>query len=439
MPPLWDASKRGVTCVKGTVTKTIDRYFIREFVPPFLFTIFSLTFILLMDQLFRLIDLIVRKGLPLNIVGQILVYTLPLIVAYTAPMAILVAIVMSFGRFSQDNEILALKTCGFPFISVMKTPLVIVGLFMLFLIFFNNSVVPEANHRARNLMLDVARKRPAVRLPEGVFSSEFPGYTVYIGRKDERTSKIFEVTIYDLRNNIIVTAPRGEIKNLDAEGIIKFILYDGELHQLVEENRYQKTSFGTDIINMKVDADLIRRERKARSEDELDVKTLARKISGLNREIADLQKETDRIGREALEKYRAGDESMLESARFRVSQKINQWRGKIRERARFQIELNKKFSLAFACLVFLILGAPLGYLFRRGGIAGIILGVLLFSLYYILVLSGEEFADRRNFSPFWAMWLPNLIILIPGLIMFWIAEFDRLPVVRIFRKKLVPV
>jgi lipopolysaccharide export system permease protein len=417
-----------------TMTKTIDRYFIREFVPPFLFTIFSLTFILLMDQLFRLIDLIVRKGLPLDIVGLILIYTLPLIASYTAPMAILVAIVMSFGRLSQDNEILALKTCGVSFISVMKTPFVVVGLFMLFLIFFNNSVVPEANHRGRNLMLDVARKRPAVRLPEGVFSNEFPGYTVYIGRKDERTSRIFDVTVYDLRNNVIVTAPRGEIKNLDEEGIIKFILYDGELHQLVEENRYQKTSFGTDIINMKVDADLIRRERKARSEDELDVKTLTGKIAALNREIAALQKETDRIGREALEKYRNGDQSMLENVRFRIGQKITQWRAKIRERGRFEIELNKKFSLAFACLIFLIVGAPLGYLFRRGGIAGIIVGVLLFSLYYILVLSGEEFADRRNFSPFWAMWLPNLVILIPGLVMFWIAEFDRLPVMNLFRK-----
>jgi lipopolysaccharide export system permease protein len=421
------------------MTKTIDRYFIREFLPPFLFTLFSLTFILLMDQLFRLIDLIVRKGLPLDIVGLILIYTLPLIVSYTAPMAILVAIVMSFGRFSQDNEILALKTCGFPFISVMKMPLIIVGLFMLFLIFFNNSVVPEANHRGRNLMLDVARKRPAVRLPEGVFSNEFPGYTVYIGRKDERTSRIFDVTVYDLRNNVIVTAPRGEIKNLDEEGIIKFILYDGELHQLVEENRYQKTNFGTDIINMKVDADLVRRERKARSEDELNIKSLAGKIAALNLDIAALQKETDRIGREALEKYRNGEVNMLENARFRINQKITLWRAKIRERARFEIELNKKFSLAFACLIFLIVGAPLGYLFRRGGIAGIILGVLLFSMYYILVLSGEEFADRRNFSPFWAMWLPNVIILIPGLIMFWIAEFDRLPVARLFRKSPAPV
>ncbi|GAG71970.1 unnamed protein product, partial [marine sediment metagenome] len=102
--------------------RVVDRYFIKEFIPPFIFSLFALTFILLMDQLFRLIDLFVRKGLPWDIVGQILIYTLPLIISYTAPMAILVAIIMSFGRLSRDNEILALKTSGVSFLSLMKMP-----------------------------------------------------------------------------------------------------------------------------------------------------------------------------------------------------------------------------------------------------------------------------------------------------------------------------
>ncbi len=407
--------------------KTIDRYYLREFLPPFGFSLFALTFILLMDQLFRLIDLIVRKGLPLNIVGLILVYTLPLIVSYTAPMAILVAVVMSFGRLAQDNEILALKTSGFSFFELMKTPLVIIGLFVVVLVFFNDRVVPESNHRVRNLMLDVSRKRPAVRLAEGMFSTEFPGYMVYIQRKDERTSKIYDVTIYDLRNNVIVTAPRGEIVNLEAEGIIRFVLYEGELHQLVAEDRYQKTVFEKDIINMMVDTDLIRRERKARTEDEMNSTTLVRKIRESNQSIGELKQAVAAMGRETLDRYSRGDVRALETAQFYMNQKTTQLKAKVRERARLEIEVNKKFSLAIACLIFLLIGAPLGYVFRRGGVAGIIVGVLLFSLYYILVLTGEELADRRGFSPFWAMWLPNIVLLVPGIIMFIIAEFDRWP------------
>jgi lipopolysaccharide export LptBFGC system permease protein LptF len=111
-------------------------------VPPFFFSIIALTFILLMNELFRLIDLFVRKGLPVVIVGQILIHTLPVIVSYTAPMAILVAIVMSFGRAAQDNEILALKTSGLSFMSIMRTPFAITLIFMIFLVFFNNYVLP---------------------------------------------------------------------------------------------------------------------------------------------------------------------------------------------------------------------------------------------------------------------------------------------------------
>lgn len=413
--------------------KTIDRYYMREFLPPFAFSLFALTFILLMDQLFRLIDLIVRKGLPLDIVGLILAYTLPLIVSYTAPMAILVAVVMSFGRLAQDNEILALKSSGFSFFELMKKPLVIIGLFAAVLVFFNDRVVPESNHRVRNLMLDVSRKRPAVRLTEGIFSSEFPGYMVYIQRKDERTSRIWDVTIYDLRNNVIVTAPRGEIVNLEAEGILRFVLYDGELHQLVAEDRYQKTVFEKDIINMMVNTDLIRRERKARTEDEMNSTALARKLRDTKRELGVLRDAVAAMGRETLDRYLRGDTRALETARFFMNQKATQIKAKLRERSRLEIEINKKYSLAAACLIFLLIGAPLGYVFRRGGVAGIIVGVLLFSLYYILVLTGEELADRRGFPPFWALWLPNIVLLVPGVIMFIIAEFDRWPGLRLVR------
>ena len=416
------------------MNKLIDRYFIREFIPPCLFSVFALTFILLMDQLFRLIDLIVRKGLRLEIVGQILVYTLPFIISFTAPMAILVAIVMSFGRFGQDNEILALKVSGISFFSILKTPFIVVFIIMLILGFFNNFIVPESNHKASNLMSDVARKRPAVRLSEGVFTTDFPGYTIYIREKNERTSKIRDVTIYDLRNNCIMTAPEGELKTIEEKDILRFILYNGELHQLIDNEKYQKTRFSKQVLNLQLNTDLIRKERKLRNEDELVAPALYTRIAEINREMGSIRKAVQEIGREAITKYLKGDEHILEVARFQIEQKLSVLSGKERTRARNLIELNKKFSLAFACIVFLLIGAPLGYIYRRGGIAGILMGIMLFSLYYIFVISGEELANRRNFDPFWAMWLPNIILLIPGCILFWVAEYERLPIKSLLEK-----
>lgn len=413
--------------------RLIDRYFIREFIPPFFFSLFALTFILLMDQLFRLIDLFVRKGLPVDIVGQILIYTLPLIISYTAPMAILVAVVMTFGRLAQDNEILALKTSGLTFFSIMKTPFIITLAFMIFLFFFNNFVLPESNHRVRNLMLDVSRKRPAIRLPEGVFTKDFSGYTIYVGRKDERHSRLYDVTIYDLQNGLMMTAPFGELKDLEEEGILQFILHNGELHQLMDNTNYQRTKFDKQIINMKVNTELVRRERKLRNENELDIKGLESRIESTRLEIDKAQENVAHIGRDALETFVRDEGINLDASQFQVKKNINIIKGKTRTVSRYLIELYKKFSLAFACILFVIIGAPLGYLFKRGGTAGILIGILLFSSYYILVIGGEEFADRRGLSPFWAMWLPNIIFLGLGIYLYLVAEYERSPFKRIFK------
>ncbi len=393
----------------------------------------ALTFILLMNELFRLIDLFVRKGLPVAVVGQILIYTLPLILSYTAPMAILVAIVMTFGRAAQDNEILALKTSGLPFVSIMRTPFMITAVFMLLLVFFNNYVLPESNHRVRNLMLDVTRKRPAVRLPEGIFTNDFPGYTIYIGKKDERHSRIYDVTIYNARDGMLVTAPKGELKSFEEENILRFTLYNGELHQLVDSVTYQRTHFDKQILNMKLDTELVRKERTYRGENELNIGGLEEKINEHQQKVLDLRNDIDRIGKKAIKNYVRGNIANLDRAIFEIERKVRTLDGTTRKLARYQVSFYKKFSLAFACLVFVIIGAPLGYLFRRGGIAGILAGVMLFSSYYILVIAGEEFADRRNFSAFWGMWLPNIILFVIGIYLFLLAELDRSPIRKLFK------
>lgn len=386
-----------------------------------------------MNELFRLIDLFVRKGLPLGIVGQILIYTLPVIISYAAPMAILVAIVMSFGRAAQDNEILALKTSGLPFLSIMRTPLAITFIFTIFLVFFNNYVLPESNYRVRNLMLDVTRKRPAVRLPEGVFTDDFKGYTIYIGKKDERRSKVYDVTIYDAGAGMLITAPRGELKSYEEDNILRITLYDGELHQLVDSTTYQKTKFDTQVLNIKMNTDFVRKERNYRNENELDVNSLEKTIQENKAKIDSLNKEISEIGTSAVEDYLRGDVASLDRAIFEIEKRKKTLDGTVRKLSRYQVSFYKKFSLAFACIVFVIIGAPLGYLFRRGGIAGVLTGVLLFSSYYILVIAGEEFADRRNFPAFWGMWLPNLILLIVGAYLFLAAEFDQAPFKKLFK------
>lgn len=418
---------------EAALIRLVDRYLLKEFIPPFFFSTIALTFILLMNELFRLIDLFVRKGLPVAIVGQILIYTLPLVLSYTAPMAILVAIVMSFGRAAQDNEILALKTSGLSFLSIMRTPFVLTLFFTVLLVFFNNYILPESNHRVRNLMLDVTRKRPAVRLPEGIFTDDFPGYTIFIGKKDEGRSKIYDVTIYNARDGLLITAPRGELKSFEQDDILRFTLYDGELHQLVDSTTYQKTRFDKQVLNMNLDTELVRKERSYRNENELNINGLEEEINEQKQKIAELRSEIAEIGNTAIDDYLRGNVANLDRAIFEIEKRFKTLDGTARKLSRYQVSFYKKFSLAFACIVFIIIGAPLGYLFKRGGVGGILLGVMLFSSYYVLVIAGEEFADRNNFPAFWGMWLPNLILLMIGFYLFFAAEFDRSPIRKILK------
>jgi lipopolysaccharide export system permease protein len=317
--------------------------------------------------------------------------------------------------------------------SIMRTPFAITLIFMIFLVFFNNYVLPESNHQVRNLMLDVTRKRPAVRLPEGIFTDDFRGYTIYIGKKDERLSRIYDITIYGAADGMLITAPRGDLKSFEQDNILRFTLYNGELHQLVDSAKYQKTRFDKQILNIEMDNELVRKERSYRNENELNINGLQESIQEHKLTIATLQDEINEIGKTAVQDYLRGDIASLDRAIFEIERRNKTMDGKVRKLSRFQVSLYKKFSLAFACIVFVIIGAPLGYLFKRGGIAGILTGVMLFSSYYILVIAGEEFAYRRNFPAFWGMWLPNIILLAIGIYLFMAAEFDCSPIRKLFK------
>lgn len=184
---------------------------------------------------------------------------------------------------------------------------------------------------------------------------------------------------------------------------------------------------------MTVNTELVRKERKHRNQNELNIFGLQSRIDQTKQEILSLNTEITEIGTVAITRFINGDITNLDAARFKIGKKINIIKGKQRKISRYLVEFNKKFSLAIACILFVLIGAPLGYLFRRGGIAGLLIGILLFSSYYILVLAGEEFADRRGFSPYWAMWLPNIVLFISGFYLFLLAEYERSPFKRFLK------
>jgi lipopolysaccharide export system permease protein len=193
--------------------RILHSYVLKEHIRPFLLALLVLTFILVMNRAFELVDMIIGKGLSVLIVTQIFFFSLPFIVALTVPMAVLVAVLMAFGRFSHDQEIVAMRASGIKLTSITIPVLLASLILSCLMVSFNNTILPESNHKVKNLMIDVAQKKPTFKIKEGVFMSATDGYNTLVEKIDEKTQRLFNVMIWEVRPNIlrVISAPAGRM------------------------------------------------------------------------------------------------------------------------------------------------------------------------------------------------------------------------------------
>ncbi|MBN2380759.1 LptF/LptG family permease [candidate division WOR-3 bacterium] len=374
-----------------------SRYLVGRYLALLALSWAVLTGIFLMDQLFLLFNLLISKGVALKHVAETLLYVLPFVMAMSVPLAAMAGAMMAFGRLAQDNEIVALRSGGVRLFSVFQPILYVTILFSVLMIGFNLYVVPEANHRRRAMMSDVATKKPTVRLEPGRFNTDFRGYTIYIGDKNERKSLIYDIMITedDPRVPSIITAPVGKIEITPDERYMQMILYDSETHQQVGGS-YRRIMSDTQIINLEINTELIRRERSYRSERERTLPMLLEDI---------------RVNKELLDGYRQelSSHGLDEVKRKETERRIQSQENLI---ANFKVEIHKAIAMAVAGILFVCFGAALGGKLRRGEIGlAIVLSLVFFAFYYIMVIGGEKFAKSGKIGVELAMWLPNLVFL----------------------------
>ncbi len=361
--------------------KTLDRYLLRMMPLPFLGSVAVFTMILLLDQIVKLLDLVLKKGVPLLVVLEILLYSLPFILALTIPMAVLVGTLLVFGRLAADLEILALNAAGISLRRILHAPL-LWGIFLAAgMAVFNDRILPEANHRLKNLLMDVHQKRPAAQIRPGVFV-RIGEVNLYSEEVDERTQRLKRVVVEvplpgeGLR---VVLADSGRFYTLPDEAIF-LDLFHGSIYETDVDfpERLREVRFGHYRIRIDLDTRLIHRERAYRGDREKTTAMLLQEI------------------RENREKMASAPESVREIHRRRIAQLL--------------VEVHKKYALAVACLVFVLLGAPLAVRLRRGGF-GTAFGVafFVFVVYYVLLISGEELGDRMLVPPAVGMWWANAL------------------------------
>jgi lipopolysaccharide export system permease protein len=236
----------------------IERYILKNYFGPFIFSMSVITFVFIMDFVIRYIDLFLSKGVPFLVVMQTFALSLGHMFALIIPMAVLPATLMTFGNFAGENEITAMRATGLSMYRMILPGSFAALVLSIGLVFYNNMVLPESNHMLMNLLIDINKKQPTVELQENRFIDDLKGYTIYFQEKDDRTGEINDVQIFKHNKQGLPTsivAERGRLSFMDAEGILKVELYRGEIHELPGNKRdrraYRKTLFESYTLHIR--------------------------------------------------------------------------------------------------------------------------------------------------------------------------------------------
>ncbi len=350
--------------------KVLDRYIYREILSLSVLAIIIFTFSFLTNQILKLTELFINKGVPLLIILKLLIYTIPSFLSLTAPMAVLASTIITFSRISSSNELTALKSSGISLYRLVKPVIIFSTLIFLMTIYITTDIAPWSNRSFKSLIFHTIKTKATVGLEEGIFTDAFEGLVIYVNKIHTPTD-IEGILISDYRDPKephFVIADRG-IFITDSNSLKVILrLINGSIHRREKNHEvYQRIFFSSYDLQLEIDKNLIEDQGFKKNHREM---TLAE------------------IKKEILEKT-----------------------GGEREKRRLQMEYHKKFSLPFACIVFGILAPSVGVTAKRSGKTagfGISIGIILF--YYTLLTLGENFALEELIPPILATWAPNILL-----------------------------
>ena len=323
---------------------------------------------MMLGNLVKITDLIINKGVDIYSVSKLFLLMIPYLLTYTLPIAALTAVLMSLGRLSGDNEIVVIKASGINLFSLIL-PLIIAGVILsLVLVVFNDRVIPYARYASRKTLVEVGIKNPTFALEPGVFINSFEKYILFIYRIDQ--NKLTNVRIYEPQGEDkpprTIVAKYGEFIAIPEKKVVKLKLMSGTSDEpdLEKPGNFYKLNFKTYFMTLNL----------AQAQDKNQIRKKPKDMT-----IVELEKEIKKLRAEGIDPIP------------------------------LMIQIHEKISLAFSCLVFILLGSSLAIITRRRektinfGIAFLIVGV------YYLLLMGSEALSLQG-SPIITMWLPNIIL-----------------------------
>ncbi len=386
--------------IRSYSLKKLTRYTLKELIAPFFLALFCFTFILLLDEIFKLTKTFVQKGVNPRYLVELLIYILPATLVVTIPMATLVGILLAFGRLSADNEITAMKASGIG-IHHLLIPILLTALSIsIFDLFFMDTALPKGNRAYRKLIYDIRVRNSALILEPGVVMNELEqeGRKWMFEKNDAKTGRLKNVKIWDEYRRDgkprFITAKEGEV---DFSGdFARLKLYDGIMYEYwgkkeIEDCRV--TNFGIMNITLDYSETLYRRDYESERPRNMPLGKLRKEIKKLEKQIS------------------AGEQDYLKYKLLRA-----------------KVEFQKKFAIPFACLAFCLIGVPLGIMVRRSGkMIGAGIGVALIIVYYALLQVGVKSGEKGVVPAPVGVWMPNILIGVAGIVLLIMAIREKRP------------
>jgi len=403
--------------------KIFERYILKENFKPFIISLMVTTFVMLLDKIIDLLNLIIEKHLDIFTIVSIFGLSLPFILALTIPMAILLASIMSFGRLSVDNELVAFKSCGINIYTLLKPTVITALAISFFMVYFNNAILPETNHMLKNIMIKANYRRPVTAIIPGTFNT-LKNYTIYVKeRNDDELSGILIYNREKAKFPKTISAERGKIELANGGNSLKAILFNGQMHERDQKDpqKYVVSEFKKFTLNLPDLGYKMNQEgTEYRGDRELSSNAMQKIVNEKKEKILEVENELVSI-KASIDKLKQEDETALDKKEIKNNyNKLNMKNDKISslkaDVRKYQVEIHKKYAIAFACLIFVLIGAPIGMMTKTSGVGmAFSVSAIIFLIYYGALTLGEELADKGVVSPFLAMWISNIIFCIVGI------------------------
>ncbi|MFH0974467.1 MAG: LptF/LptG family permease [Spirochaetota bacterium] len=364
--------------------KKITIYIAKEQLYPFLTGFIFFTFILMLQQFFSLADLLINKNVKVFLVLKLFLIMLPITMSLTIPMSVLFSSIMAMGRLSGDSEITALRASGISIYRIIK-PVILSGIaIFILMIVFNETVLVYCNKNYNKIFVEILRSSPASMLEDGVFTT-LGDKTIWVEKISKRNGKLKNIMIYNKNDD-------GGWDVIKARG--------GILRQNEDGSKTLKLDSGK-IFSSKI-------------------KSGSFSVIDFTQGSSELLLSESKIEYNVADKTNPGEMNSFELYRMLTSGKMNKNK---REIALYWIELHKQIAIPFSCIIFVIIGAPVGISYRRNarGI-GFGISIIIFFVYYILSMLGQSFAVKGVIEPLIGVWYPNFLLLIAGIILLFYKE-----------------